>query len=144
MKIFFLTFALICLILSGNTLAKKPLPHIYKADVLSVYDGDSIKVSLELMPDLFFSRSIRINGIDTPEIRGKCSKEKRLAKKSKDLTTVLAGQQVILKNVFEGKFAGRLVGDVYTLNNEKIADILINHKLARSYDGKSKRQSWCD
>lgn len=45
--------------------------------------------------------SIRLNGLDTPEIRGKCAKEKKLAKKAKQLTvTTLKNANLIeLRNI---------------------------------------------
>ena len=43
------------------------------------YDGDTCYVVAKTLPDNLKNMSIRILGIDTPEIRGKCLEEKSLA-----------------------------------------------------------------
>jgi micrococcal nuclease len=49
------------------------------------YDGDTCTFTLPGLPDVFGDRiSIRLVGIDTPEIRGHCQQEKRLAAQARD------------------------------------------------------------
>ena len=51
--------------------------------VISVYDGDTFRVSIKIYPPIVGENiAIRVNGIDTPEIRGKCPSEKVLAIKT--------------------------------------------------------------
>lgn len=58
----------------------------------SCYDGDTCRIDFiknitegYMVPEFFASNvRIRVAGIDTPEIRGKCTKEKRLASKARD------------------------------------------------------------
>ena len=48
-----------------------PTPYIYKARVVSVYDGDTITVDIDLgLSTWLHGSSIRLFGIDTPELRG--------------------------------------------------------------------------
>ena len=48
--------------------------------VISVYDGDTFRVNIDSLPPIVGKNiAIRVNGIDTPEIRGKCQYEKNLA-----------------------------------------------------------------
>ena len=42
------------------------------------YDGDTCYVIIKALPKKLEKMSIRILGIDTPEIRGKCAEEKEL------------------------------------------------------------------
>ena len=50
------------------------------------YDGDTCTFTLPGVHPLFGEKiSVRITGIDTPEIRGKCQKEEALAKEARDL-----------------------------------------------------------
>lgn len=86
--------------------------------------------------------SIRINGIDTPEMRAKCDKEKVLARKAKKLTvSLLRGAKLIeLKNIKRGKYF-RLIADVY-VDGILIADKLQKNHLAVPYDGGTKID-WC-
>lgn len=45
--------------------------YTYKATVKSIYDGDTIRVDIDLGFDIIFkNQSIRLLGIDTPELRG--------------------------------------------------------------------------
>jgi endonuclease YncB( thermonuclease family) len=106
--------------------------------VVSVYDGDTFKVNIEGVPDVFGKKiSVRIRGIDTPEIRGKCEREKLMAVMARDYArTHLQGKTVVLKNVQRGKYF-RLLADMPELSAE-----LIQLGLARPYDG-GKRGGWC-
>lgn len=50
------------------------------------YDGDTCKVSIPDVPEVFGDHiSIRLKGIDTPEIKEKCEQEKVLTKQARDL-----------------------------------------------------------
>ena len=76
------------------------------------YDGDTCKVSIAGLPEVFGDHiSIRLKGIDTPEIIGKCQKEKVLAKVARDLvrTRLEKAHRVDVKDAERGKYF-RLVG----------------------------------
>lgn len=84
-------------------------------EVVRVYDGDTITVNISEWPPLLGQEiGIRVNGIDTPEIRGECDEEKELAYQAKDLVIqTLADAEVIeLRNLDRGKYF-RVVADVY-------------------------------
>ena len=87
--------------------------------------------------------AIRVNGIDTPEMNGKCEVEKLLARKAKQQTVyMLRGAKVIeLKNIKRGKYF-RLVADVF-VDDVNLSQILIDSKLAVPYDGTTKTKDWC-
>ena len=50
--------------------------------------------------------SIRVNGIDTPEIKGKCEKEKYDAQQARDMVTDILkdSEQITLMNMEKGKY----------------------------------------
>ena len=51
--------------------------------IISVYDGDTFRVDIDELSDIVGKNiAIRILGIDTPEIRGQCEKEKQLTIKT--------------------------------------------------------------
>ena len=54
--------------------------------VIKVYDGDTITIASKLPFDNspLYRLSVRLNGIDTPEIKGKTDDEKIAAKQVKD------------------------------------------------------------
>jgi len=113
-----------------------------KADVVSVYDGDTIRVKASIWPGHTVAVSVRIDGIDTPEIRGKCEAEKTGATAAKARVRQLAGDWVWLRNIRLGKYAGRVLANVGAANGADIGAVLILEGLARKYDG-GKREPWC-
>jgi len=118
--------------------------NITVSRVTNVYDGDTFRVDIDQWPALIGKNApIRINNIDTPELRAKCPDEKRLALLAKAFTkTKLQHAEVIeLKNLNRGKYF-RITADVF-IDGESLADSLLAAGFARIYSGKSKKQSWC-
>ena len=112
--------------------------------LISVYDGDTIRVDIAncTEPLLCKNIGIRVFGIDTPEIRGKCQDEKRLAKvaRNKMREALKSAKVITLKNTRRGKYF-RIVARVFA-DGVEVADLLIEQKLAFRYFG-GKKQSWC-
>ena len=112
-------------------------------EVTSIYDGDTFRANLKGYPAIIGEHmSIRINGIDTPELRGKCEKEKQLARKAKQFTVehLRAAKNITLKNIKRGKYF-RLIADVY-IDDVSLGEQLIKQGHAVKYSGKTK-QEWC-
>lgn len=113
--------------------------------VIEVYDGDTIKVQLPDLPSVFGDRlSIRVSGIDTPELRTKNTCEKQAALKAKELVEKLitGSKKVSLQNCIRGKYF-RLVCDVLADANS-LSLALVKAKLAYKYNGGTKKQiDWC-
>jgi micrococcal nuclease len=110
--------------------------------IVSVYDGDTFTVKIQTNPDFFDTIPIRILGVDTPEIRGKCHEEKELAKTARRfvINQLINAKTIELKNIKQDKYF-RLDAKVL-VDQKDIAHLLINQNLARPYDG-TKRQTWC-
>jgi micrococcal nuclease len=124
------------------------IPPVKYAKVLKVYDGDTITVVATLdfgvyqSPQLY-KFSVRLNGIDTPEIKTKNDNEKRLATIARDeLRNQLNGKIVELKNVATEKY-GRLLADVY-LGDIHINEWMVTKGYAVRYDGgtKNRPEEW--
>jgi len=113
------------------------------AFVTSILDGDTFKVKAEIWPDITVETSIRINGIDTPEKgwRGKCKEEKKLGARATKWAKENLPEKVLICNIKNGKYAGRVVADVF-INEDKYADLIIAEGLAKPYDGGTK-SDWC-
>ena len=108
--------------------------------VVSVYDGDTFTAYIAQAPAYMRQMPVRIRGIDTPEINGKCDEEKRLAIESREfLKSKLVGA-ITLKNIQRDKYF-RLLADV-DAGGLSISDEIIKYKKGRKYDGR-KRQGWC-
>ena len=108
------------------------------------YDGDTCTYTINGVHPLLGDKiGVRLSGIDTPEIRGKCDIEKSRAKLVRDFVRDLHSQAttIELKNCERGKYF-RLVCDVF-LDGENLSEILIERGYARMYDG-GKRESWCN
>ncbi len=117
------------------------IPGPINARVVSVYDGDTMTVDAEPWPSLTARTKVRVAGVDTPEIRGKCQAEKDQAIRARDFVRATVGAAVQLTNVRLGKYAGRVVADVW-VNGRKLSDLLIAENLGRPYHG-GRREGWC-
>ena len=118
--------------------------YLFKSEVTRVYDGDTITVVMDLSFKISMEASIRISGIDTPELRGSPPEEKRLARIARDRMKELCGKQVWVESMNGGKKDkyGRVLGRVYTMDGEDIADIMIKEGHAIEYGGKKKTHVW--
>jgi len=133
------------LLLSPTISFAKSYGDIQGAVYVRNYDGDTITFNLPgLHPIIGDKISIRINGIDTPEIRGKCEQEKYSAKQVKELVAdILKDAETIdLKNIGCGKYF-RIVADVF-VDGESLANELIEAGIAVPYDGGKKTHNWCE
>lgn len=111
--------------------------------VVSIYDGDTVNVRLHAWIGQQLETAVRIDGIDTPEIHGKCASERGKAQEARaELEILLENGKVVLTNIRLEKYAGRVLATVATQDGTSIADHLIGKGLARAYHGK-KRLSWC-
>jgi micrococcal nuclease len=121
------------------------VPPIHFGKVIKVYDGDTITIA-SVLPNTtepIYRFSVRLNGIDTPEIRGKTPEEKELAILARDeLYNKIYGKMVTLENVGTEKY-GRILADVY-LDEEHINEWLVSKEYAVRYDGGTKYRpvSW--
>lgn len=144
-------FALICsVLLLSNTANAKSYGELSQVEYIRTIDGDSIVFNIPgVHPILGENISIRIRGLDAPEIRGKCKEEKILALKAKSYVEVAMKRAIFitLDNIERGKYF-RIVADVMITDryNERlnIAPLLIKSGLAVPYDGGSKDLNiWC-
>ena len=112
--------------------------------VISVYDGDTIRVNIDSYPDIIGENiRVRLKGIDAPEIKGKCQKEIDLAIMARDYlrNAINQSSHIELKNIERGKYF-RIVGELY-IDGENISKGLLKEKLAYIYHG-GKKRSWCN
>lgn len=139
-----LNIVFILIFISSIICAKENFGSIKIDEVTFIYDGDTFRANISTYPGIIGKRiSIRVNGIDTPEIKAKCIKEKKLAIKAKQLTvaTLRNAKIIELRNMQRGKYF-RIVADVYT-DNKSLANSLIENNLAVTYDGGTKIKDWC-
>ena len=110
----------------------------------SCYDGDTCTVSLPGVHPLFGERiDVRIAGIDTPEIRGRCLQEKALAISARELVNEALAHagQIVLEDLGRDKYfrvLARVMADGQDLGAE-----LLRLGLAVPYNGGIKTKDWC-
>lgn len=120
------------------------LAGTYSCKVINVYDGDTITVVFNPFPDSSLSKdykfSIRLAGIDTPELRDKNKVIKEYAKKIKSILENLILNKTCKLEVLE-KFDkyGRILGIIY-YNDLNINNYLVEKGYAKLYNGGTKIQ----
>jgi micrococcal nuclease len=115
--------------------------------VIKVYDADTITIASKLPynESPMYRLPVRLNGIDTPEIKGKgiSNEEKEAAKLARDFVYNLVYNKFVrLENIKSEKY-GRILADVY-IGNVHLNELLINERYAVKYDGGTKQKpvSW--
>ena len=140
----FLVLLILLLVIPGAINAAPNNGSITISSITSVYDGDTFRANIPNYPPIVGENiGIRINGIDTPEILGKCAKEISLAKDAQRLAekTLRSAKVIELRNLQRGKYF-RVVADVYA-DGVNVGDELVKESLAVVYDGGKKVKDWC-
>ena len=120
---------------------QKEYGYILVDEVICVYDGDTFYCNIKQWPPILGENiGIRINGIDTPEMRGSPPEIKKLAERAKAIVSerLSNAKYITLLNIKRGKYF-RIVADV-ECDGEDLASILIKAGLAKRYDGGTKDQ----
>ena len=138
---------LICLTVITSQVTASP--HDFLGDdtlvcneLVSVYDGDTFRCNIDgIHPLLGENIGIRINGVDTPEMRDKRIHVKSLALKAKHfaLHELRSCELIELRNVKRGKYF-RIVADVY-VDGINLGKLLIQNGLGKPYGG-GRKSKW--
>jgi micrococcal nuclease len=118
-------FAIICsLLLAAPATA---------ADGWTNYDGDSLRTPS--------GERIRVKGIDTPEIKGACAYERRLAAAAREFAAgqLRRAERVTLVRHGHDRY-GRTLAYVL-VDGKDLGDEMVSRGLARKWEG--RRRSWC-
>jgi endonuclease YncB( thermonuclease family) len=112
------------------------------ATVDRVIDGDTLKVSALIWIDQSLSVSVRIKGVDAPELfRPRCKAEKMRAREAKIFVEALvADGAVMLHDVEHDKYGGRVAARVTTGSGGDLGAALIAEGLAVEAGA---RDPWC-
>ena len=112
-------------------------------EIVSIYDGDTFKIDLAGVHPLFGDDvSVRLFGVDTPEMRGSEDRVKVLAEKARNLTkqALMGAEKIELKNPQRGKYF-RIIADVY-VDGKSLAALLMKAGLGKAYDGQGAKPVW--
>jgi endonuclease YncB( thermonuclease family) len=119
---------------------------IIVSKVVSVYDGDTMRVNLKNpkgVPSIIADDiPIRFDGIDTPEIRGNSRRLTKIALEARDYTIKRLNEadKIVLTRVQRGKYF-RILAEV-EVDGVNLNQELIDKGLARPYFGGSKVGLW--
>lgn len=109
------------------------------------YDADTITVDIpKVHPIIGDNISVRVSGVDAPEIKGQGPCEKEASRNAKRLVENLLknAKRIDLINVDKDKYF-RLLADV-KVDGVDLKTMLLKNKLAYEYSGGTKeKRNWC-
>jgi endonuclease YncB( thermonuclease family) len=114
----------------------------FESRVIRVLDGDTIEVEAQVWLGQVVRTVVRFDGVDAPELRGKCEFERMLARDAKLFVEQRVSDGVTIDNVRPDKYGDRVLATV----KAKGADLgpqLIAAGLGRVYHGEQKG-GWCN
>lgn len=122
-----------------NASQQKDMANFDNVSLISVYDGNTFYIDIPSCDiDVFCKHiSIRIRGIDCPEMKGSTAETKARAKQAKEFSErFLKSGKILLYNCGRDKYF-RLLCDV-GVNDKSLGAELIKSGHAVSYDGGTK------
>lgn len=123
--------------------ASETLSGPVEADVVRVVDGDTFVADARIWPGERITVSVRIRGVDAPEIRSRCGAEKQAARRARAiLQELVRNGPVWMTNISGGKYYGRVLADVTTSDGRAVGPALIASSAARPYGG-GRRTPYC-
>lgn len=123
-------FAL-CFFISVIAQAEKVYDDHVKAEIIAVYDGDTVRVNIPSYPKIIGENiRVRLKGINTDEMG-----DDEAADLAGDFVRakVAAGKKIELRKLSRDKFF-RLLAELW-IDNKNIADELLEAGLARPWNG---------
>lgn len=125
------------------TFAAEAIAGPVEAEVKRVIDGDTFVAEARIWPGHTVMVSVRIRGVDAPEVRTRCAAEKQAGKKSRNELEALIGERIVtIRNITGDKFFGRVLADVSAPDGKSVSGYLLANALAHPYAG-GKRVSYC-
>lgn len=133
------------LLLATSAAAADRIPGPVQATVVECYDGDTCTVDVQPWPGDRRRTDVRFDGLNTPEIKGRCPEAGRAARDH--LQGLVAGQVVVLTDIQPDKYGKRrhafpVRARVSTAAGQDVAAIMIAAGLAQEYHGRGKAD-WC-
>lgn len=133
-------FSALCMILAQGAFAET-LPGPIPADVVRVIDGDTVLVRAKIWLNQTIEVSVRVAEIDTPEVyRPACSAERKIADQATNAAREFLGSKIMLHNIHNGKYAGRVVAEVHHRTRGRLSEHLLDLGLAV---GEDEDDPWC-
>jgi endonuclease YncB( thermonuclease family) len=127
---------------SGLRVASAAFDGPVTAQVVRVIDGDTFVAAAQIWLGQAVEVHVRIEGIDAPELHGKCASERERADVARVyLEERIGDAEVKLSHVRYDKYGGRVDAAVRDAGGD-VGAAMIAKNLARPYYG-GRRGSWC-
>lgn len=142
-KALLLTAALCIMPLDPAQARREFLAGPVAVEVIKVIDGDTFLARARVWPGHEVTVSVRLRGIDAPERKAKCGRERAAAEEARlALEHVLSAAPVQIRNISGDKYFARVIADAGNDDVSDAAEFMLELELARPYQG-GKRQGWC-
>ncbi len=110
-------------------------------EVIKIIDGDTIDVLIDLGFSITLQQRVRLEGVDTPEVRGGTDEDKFFANKARewlaDRLRSSANLSMVPSTQFKDPF-GRTIAKVFADDSDISVELIQNH-LAVAYDGETPK-----
>ncbi|MEC4673485.1 MAG: thermonuclease family protein [Nitrospirota bacterium] len=118
--------------------------HFHQVTFHRCYHAHSCFVTIPYLPPIFGDiLMVRLAGVDTPEILGKCEKEKKLAADARNfVNTILENAKKIDLYDLERGQHFNLVARIMA-NGKNVSDLLIKEKFAVPISSNQSKPDWC-
>lgn len=131
-----------CLAAPAAADMRRPMTGPVEARVVRVIDGDTFVADARIWPGQTIRVSIRIRGIDAPELRTRCERERQAGEAARDRLAALLGfEPVAILNIGADKYYGRVLADVEAADGA-VAAMLLGEGLVQPYEG-GRRMRMC-
>lgn len=110
----------------------------YRAKILTVHDGDTCLAQIDLGFDVAILRSLRLNGLNAPEVTGPQRKDGEVARDF--LAAMIQGKTVVIRTTKDrnDKY-GRMLAEILLNDGRNVNAEMIRTGHAVVWDGKGPR-----
>ncbi len=133
--------------------AEQQINGSLEAEFVSNYDADTLTVNLPSIKhadsdgsmEVFWKNiSVRIIGVDAPEMKGDCPNETKKAKAAQKVVQgwLKKAKHIELVNPTRDKYF-RLLAEVQ-IDGQSVGDMLLEQGIAFPYDGGARPNHWCN
>lgn len=124
--------------------ARERLAGPVEARIVRIVDGDTLEVRARVWLGHEVATLVRLVGVNTPEIKGRCAAERVRAEQAAHFLSDLFARDpaAVLTDIRHDKYGGRILARVHTTAGRDVGELMIAAGLAVAYDG-GARASWC-
>ena len=121
----------------------------YQAEMVQIIDGDTVVARVAVWPGLIAEYSVRVRGIDTPEVqRPDCAEERAWGERARAQVERLypPGSEIRLRDVQFDAFSGRVLADVQRFRSDRwlsLSSELLQRGLAVEWHPSQGAVPWC-